>query len=54
LRQGKDAGLTPKEYEIFKLFVENPGIKYREVADKLGVSIGTVSKMKSRIKKALA
>jgi DNA-binding CsgD family transcriptional regulator len=54
LKRGRDAGLPPKEYEVFKLFVENPGIKYREVADKLDVSIGTVSKMKSRIKKTLA
>jgi DNA-binding CsgD family transcriptional regulator len=54
LKLGRDVGLSPKEYEIFKVFVENPGIKYREVADKLGVSIGTISKTKSRIKKALA
>jgi DNA-binding CsgD family transcriptional regulator len=54
LKRVRDAALAPKEYEVFKLFVENPGVKYREVADKLGVSIGTVSKMKSRIKKALA
>jgi hypothetical protein len=36
LKQAKDAGLTAREHEVFKLFTENPGIKYREVADKLG------------------
>jgi DNA-binding CsgD family transcriptional regulator len=53
LKQGKDAGLAPREYEIFKLFVENPGIKYREVADRLGISVGAVSKTKARIAQAL-
>ena len=54
LKQAKDAGLTSREHEVFKLFTENPGIKYREVADKLGISVGAVGKIKSRIKKALA
>jgi DNA-binding CsgD family transcriptional regulator len=53
LKRGKDAGLAPREYEVFKLFVINPGIKYREVADKLGISVGAVGKIKSRIKEAL-
>jgi DNA-binding CsgD family transcriptional regulator len=54
LRRGRKAGLAPREYEIFKLFVTHPGIKYREVADILGVSVGTVSKSKSRIAEALS
>jgi DNA-binding CsgD family transcriptional regulator len=53
LKQGREAGLAPREYEIFKLFVENPGIKYREIANRLGVSVGTVGKTKSRIARAL-
>ena len=54
LKRAIDAGLTAREHEVFKLFTENPGIKYREVADKLGISVGAVGKIKSRIKKALA
>ncbi len=53
LKRARDAGLTAREHEVFKLFTENPGIKYREVADKLGISVGAVGKIKSRIKKAL-
>ncbi len=54
LKRARDAGLTAREHEVFKLFTENPGIKYREIADKLGISVGAVGKIKSRIKKALA
>ncbi len=54
LKRARDAGLTAREHEVFKLFTENPGIKYREVADKLGISVGAVGKIKSRIKQALA
>ena len=54
LKRGRKAGLAPREYEIFKLFVTHPGIKYREVADILVVSVGTVSKGKSRIAEALS
>ena len=54
LKRAKDVGLTAREHEVFKLFTENPGIKYREVANKLGISVSAVGKIKSRIKKALA
>jgi DNA-binding CsgD family transcriptional regulator len=53
LKVGRDAGLAPREYEIFKLFIENPGIKYREIANRLGISVGTVGKTKARIAQAL-
>lgn len=54
LKKGREAGLAPREYEIFKLFLENPKIKYREVAERLGISVGTVGKTKARIGEALA
>jgi DNA-binding CsgD family transcriptional regulator len=53
LRRAKEAGLPPREFEVYKLFVENPGIKNREVAARLGISVGTVGAFKSRIKKTL-
>jgi RNA polymerase sigma factor (sigma-70 family) len=53
LKQGRDAGLPPREYELFKLFVEDPDMPYREAAQRLGISVGTVGALKSRIKKTL-
>jgi DNA-binding CsgD family transcriptional regulator len=53
LERGRKAGLPPRELEVYKLCVENPGIKNREVAAKLGISVGTVGALKSRIKKTL-
>jgi DNA-binding CsgD family transcriptional regulator len=53
LKVGRDAGLAPRAYEIFKLFVTHPGIKYREIANRLGISVGTVGKTKARIAQAL-
>jgi DNA-binding CsgD family transcriptional regulator len=53
LRLGKEAGLTPREFEVFGLLYEHPQMKNREVAAKLGVSVGTVGTLKSRIKRAL-
>jgi RNA polymerase sigma factor (sigma-70 family) len=53
LQRGRDAGLPPREMEILKLFVENPTLKNREVADRLGISVGTVKQLKSRIKRTL-
>lgn len=46
LKLARDAGLTAREQEVLKLFIENPAIKYREVADKLDISVGTVGKLK--------
>ncbi len=54
LKRGRDVGLPPREYELYKLFVENTNIKYCEAAAKLGISVGAVGKMKSNINKTLA
>ena len=54
LEWGRQAGLTPREFEVYKLFIKNPKIKYREVADKLGMSTSQVGVLKHRIKHALA
>jgi DNA-binding CsgD family transcriptional regulator len=53
LKRAHDAGLTPRERELFKFFVENPQAKNAEVVCALGIAEGTVSSLKSRIKKAL-
>jgi DNA-binding CsgD family transcriptional regulator len=53
LEWGRQAGLTPRELEVYKLFLENPKIKYREVAHKLGMSTSQVGVLKHRIKHAL-
>ena len=53
LEWGRQAGLTPREFEVYKLFVENPKIKYREVAQKLGMSTSQVGVLKHRIKHTL-
>jgi DNA-binding CsgD family transcriptional regulator len=54
LRLARSAGLTPQEFEVFKLFIDNPNFKYREVADKLGISVQQVGVIKHRIKHALS
>lgn len=53
LKRGRDAGLPPREYELLKLFVENPDMSYREAAKRLGIAVGTVGALKSRINKTL-
>jgi len=53
LEWGRQAGLTPREFEVYKLFIENPNIKYREVAHKLGMSTSQVGVLKHRIKHTL-
>jgi DNA-binding CsgD family transcriptional regulator len=53
LEWGKQAGLTPREFEVYKLFLENPKIKYREVAQKLGMSTSQVGMLKHRVKHTL-
>jgi DNA-binding CsgD family transcriptional regulator len=54
LELGRQAGLTPREFEVYKLFLEDPKIKYREVGEKLGMSTSQVGVLKHRIKHALA
>jgi DNA-binding CsgD family transcriptional regulator len=53
LRRAKEAGLPPREFEVYRLFIENPGIKNREVAARLGITTGAVGAFKARIKKTL-
>lgn len=53
LEWGRQAGLTPREFEVYKLFLENPNIKYREAAHKLGMSTSQVGVLKHRIKHTL-
>lgn len=48
------ARLGPQELEVFRLYTENPRLKYREIADQLGISITQVSVIKHRIKNKLA
>jgi DNA-binding CsgD family transcriptional regulator len=54
LKKARDAGLTPRELELFTFFVENPKARNTEAARALGIAEGTVRSLKSRIKKALA
>jgi hypothetical protein len=54
LKRARKAGLTPQELAVFKLFIENPDIKYREVAYNLGISVQQVGVVKHRIKGALS
>jgi DNA-binding CsgD family transcriptional regulator len=54
LEWGRQAGLTPREFEVYKLSIEDPKIKYREVGEKLGMSTSQVGVLKHRIKHALA
>lgn len=51
LRQGREAGLPPREFEYLKLLAANPRISYREAARELGISEGTAKKFKHNIKK---
>jgi DNA-binding CsgD family transcriptional regulator len=53
LKRAQDAGLPPREMEVFKFFVENPGSKNREAADKLRMSVDQVKQHKHRMKKTL-
>jgi DNA-binding CsgD family transcriptional regulator len=53
LELGRQAGLTPREFEVYKLLIENPELKYREVGEKLGMSTSQVGVLKHRIKHAL-
>jgi DNA-directed RNA polymerase specialized sigma24 family protein len=54
LKQAKDAGLPPREYELYKLrVVENPGMSLREAAQRMGIAEGTAKSLWSRIKRTL-
>jgi RNA polymerase sigma factor (sigma-70 family) len=46
--------LSPQELEVFRLYIENPTLKYREIADQLGISTSQVGVIKHRINKKRA
>lgn len=50
LQKARDAGLTPREYELFEFFIENPTARNADAARALGVAEGTVKSLKNRIK----
>ena len=54
LQLAKAVQLGPQELQVFKLFIENPSLKYREIADQLGMSTNQVGVIKTRIKRKLA
>lgn len=53
LKIGRDAGLPPREMELYRFFIENPKATNREAADLLKVSVGTIKTMRHRIKNTL-
>jgi hypothetical protein len=61
LKLANRRGLPPREYELFSLAVNNPKrfmrsngkLNHREAAEELGVAVGTVKSLWSRIKKTL-
>lgn len=54
LKRAKDAGLPPREYELYKLrVVENYGMPLREAAQYMGIAEGTAKSLWSRIKRTI-
>jgi DNA-binding CsgD family transcriptional regulator len=53
-KRARTARLSPQEFEVFEHYIENPKLKYREIADRLGISTGQVGVIKHRIKSKLA
>jgi|SRR5215216_1112981 len=53
LKRGRDAGLTPQEFELYKALIDNPGLKNKEYGAQLGITANHVGVLKSRIKKTL-
>ncbi len=41
--------MPPREHELFRFFVDNPGATNAEAAQALGVAVGTVKSLKYRI-----
>jgi hypothetical protein len=62
LKAARDAGLPPREYELFALvmntprrFLNNDGKpKHREIAQELGIAVGTSKSLWSRIMRTLS
>ena len=60
LKRGREAGLPPREYELFALvmgdperFLRNGKLNHREAAEEMDLAVGTVKSFWSRIKKTL-
>ena len=60
LKWAKDAGLTPKEYQLFALVAGDPGrflkndkLNHSEAAHAMGVAVGTTKSLWSRTKKKI-
>jgi len=61
LKRAREAGLPPREYELFRLvmgdqgrFLRNGKLNHREAAQEMHVAVGTIKSLWSRIKKTLA
>ena len=53
LKRGRDAGLPPQEFELYKLLIGKPGLKNKDYGAQLGISASHVGVLKSRINKTL-
>jgi hypothetical protein len=61
LKRGKDAGLTPREYQLFALVMRDPErflrrnykLNHTEAAQAMGVAVGTTKSLWSRTKKKI-
>jgi hypothetical protein len=60
LKRGKDAGLSPREYQLFALvvgdpkrFLKNGKLNHSEAAQAMGVAVGTTKSLWSRTRKKI-
>jgi hypothetical protein len=60
LKRGREAGLPPREYELFALVMGDPGrflrngkLNHREAAQEMNLAVGTIKSFWSRIRKTL-
>jgi len=53
LKLARDAGLPPQKFELYKLLITEPGLKYREYGARLEISANHVGVLKTRIKNTL-
>jgi hypothetical protein len=62
LKQGREAGLPPREYELFclvmsepkRFFKKNSKLDHAEAAREMGLAVGTIKSLWSRVRKTLA
>jgi hypothetical protein len=61
LRRARDAGLPPREYELFSMvvsdterFIKNGRLDHGEAAREMGLAVGTTKSLWSRIRRTLA